>query len=165
VGEEANPAGAGRPVTTRPAPGGPEPTRPPAAGPTTPPPAARTVFHPAHDRPIFSRSLEPCTRTDTIDALTSKQRAHLRSLAHHLKPILHVGSDGVTDAVVRSVEEAFNTRELLKVKVQDGAPLDAREAGRTLAERIEGAHLPQTIGRTIVLYRPFPDDPEIRLPR
>jgi RNA-binding protein len=63
------------------------------------------------------------------------------------------------------VEEAFNTRELLKVKVQEGAPLDAGAAARALADRIDGAHVPQTIGRTIVLYRPFPDDPEIRLPR
>ncbi|NIP78749.1 MAG: hypothetical protein GWM90_05915, partial [Gemmatimonadetes bacterium] len=39
------------------------------------------------------------TGTDTITELTSRQRAHLRSLAHHLKPILHVGADGVTDAV------------------------------------------------------------------
>lgn len=61
------------------------------------------------------------------------------------------------------MEEAFNTRELLKVKVQDGAPVDADEVARALADRLQ-AHVPQTIGRTVVLYRPFPDDPEIRLP-
>ncbi|MGY8777186.1 MAG: YhbY family RNA-binding protein, partial [Longimicrobiales bacterium] len=32
--------------------------------------------------------------------LTSKQRAHLRKLAHHLKPIVLVGGDGVTDALI-----------------------------------------------------------------
>lgn len=103
-------------------------------------------------------------RTDPIHSLTSKQRAHLRSLAHHLKPILHVGVDGVTDPVVRSVEEAFHTRELLKIKVQDGAPVDVDDAGRDLAQRIPDVHVAQTIGRTIVLYRPFPQDPAIRLP-
>ena len=98
------------------------------------------------------------------NTLTSRQRAHLRSLAHSLKPILHVGTDGVSDAVVESVEEAFNTRELLKVKVHESAPLDVDQAAAALAARILDAHVPQTIGRTIVLYRPFPDDPEIRLP-
>ena len=98
------------------------------------------------------------------NTLTSRQRAHLRSLAHSLKPILHVGTDGVSDAVVESVEEAFNTRELLKVKVHESAPLDVDQAAAALAARIPDAHVPQTIGRTIVLYRPFPDDPEIRLP-
>lgn len=96
--------------------------------------------------------------------LTSRQRAFLRSKAHHLKPILQVGAEGVTPAVVESVREAFNTRELLKVKVLESAPEDARTSGARLAEAIEGAHVPQTIGRTVVLYRPFPEEPELRLP-
>lgn len=97
--------------------------------------------------------------------LTSKQRAHLRSLAHRLRPVVHVGTDGVSDAVVASVEDALKTRELLKVKVLDGAPLDVRDAADSLSSRLADAHVPQVIGRTIVLYRPFPEEPEIRLPR
>lgn len=101
----------------------------------------------------------------TIDTLTSKQRAHLRSLAHHLKPILHVGAEGVTDAVIDSVREAFNTRELLKVKAHDTAPTDVDSAAAEIAGQIERTAVVQTVGRTMVLYRPFPDDPGIRLPR
>ena len=97
-------------------------------------------------------------------SLTSRQRAHLRSLAHHLKPVVHVGGDGVTDAVLRNVEEAFNTRELLKVKVLEGAPEDARETADAIVAALEGVDVAQTIGRTVVLYRPFPEEPEIRLP-
>lgn len=96
--------------------------------------------------------------------LTSKQRAFLRSRAHSLKPILHVGGDGVTPEVLAAVEEAFNTRELFKVKVLDGAPVKAKEAGAAIAAGVEGVAVPQTIGRTVVLYRPFPDGPEIELP-
>ena len=97
--------------------------------------------------------------------LTSKQRAYLRSLAHSLKPIHHVGREGVTDATVAAVTEAFNQRELLKVKVQQTAPLGAEEAGRELAERVPGAEHVLTIGRTVVLYRRHPERPEIVLPR
>ena len=97
--------------------------------------------------------------------LTPKQRAHLRSLAHHLKPVLHVGREGVTDTTVQAVEQAFNTRELLKVKVGEGAPLSAREVGELLSERIPDVHHVQTIGRTVVLYRPDRDEPEIVLPK
>ncbi len=96
--------------------------------------------------------------------LTSKQRAHLRKLAHHLKPVVHIGADGVTEAVLRSVADAFNTRELLKIKLQESAPVDARAAGDAIAAALEDVHPVQTIGRTAVLYRPRPDDPEIRLP-
>ena len=95
--------------------------------------------------------------------LTSKQRAHLRSLAHHLKPIIQIGSEGVTDAVLKTVEEAFNTRELLKVKVLDGAPEGPRETADRIRAGLEDVEVAQTIGRTIVLYRPDPEEPTIDL--
>lgn len=98
------------------------------------------------------------------DQLTSKQRAHLRSLAHSLKPVAHVGHEGLEPAVLGSIEEAFNTRELLKVKVLENAPEGARDTGSAIAEALPGVHVAQTIGRTVVLYRPDPDAPEIRLP-
>jgi RNA-binding protein len=89
--------------------------------------------------------------------LDSKRRAELRSQAHHLKPVHQIGKEGITDAAVQAVTEAFNTRELLKVKIQESAPVTAREAGALFAERIAGAHHVQTIGRTLVLYRPAAD--------
>lgn len=99
-----------------------------------------------------------------MNELTSKQRAHLRALAHRLKPVVQVGSDGVTDSVVASVEDALSTRELLKVKVLESAPVGARDAADELTTRLD-AQVPQVIGRTVVLYRPFRDEPQIRLPR
>lgn len=75
-----------------------------------------------------------------------------------------MGSEGVSDPFLRSLEEALNTRELLKIKVLETAPEGAREVGDLLQERIQGLQVPQTIGRTVVLYRPFPDEPGIRLP-
>jgi len=96
--------------------------------------------------------------------LTSKQRAFLRSQAHGLKPVVQVGAGGVTPAVLASVLEAFNQRELLKVKVLESAPESARDTGAAIAAALENVHVPQTIGRTVVLYRPFPEEPEIRLP-
>ncbi len=96
--------------------------------------------------------------------LTSKQRAHLRSLAHDLDALLQVGKEGVTDAVIGAVEEALETRELLKVKVLETAPKAARSAADALQAAIDGARVVQVIGRTVVLYRAHPEDPEIVLP-
>lgn len=96
--------------------------------------------------------------------LTTKQRAHLRSLAHRLRPLMHVGKEGITEQSVRSLAEAFNSRELIKIKVLEAAPLDAGEAGELLARGVEGARLVQVIGRTLVLYRRHPTKPEIKLP-
>ena len=99
-----------------------------------------------------------------MDSLTPKQRAHLKSLAHPLKPVLHIGKEGVTHAVRQSVLDAFQNRELLKVKVLEAAPDDARTIAATLGE-LEALHVVQVIGRTVVLYRRHPEHPEIVLPR
>ena len=97
--------------------------------------------------------------------LTSKQRAHLRSLANRLKPVVLVGADRVSETLLGSTLDAFNTRELLKVKAQEAAPAHIRDIATEIATRLEDVHVVQTIGRTAVLYRPHPDAPEIGLPK
>lgn len=96
--------------------------------------------------------------------LTSRQRAHLRSLANRLKPVVRIGAEGLTEAAVQGIRQAFNTRELLKVKVLESAPEGARATADAIAARLDGVHVAQTIGRTVVLYRRHPDQPEIQLP-
>jgi RNA-binding protein len=81
-----------------------------------------------------------------------------------VKPILQIGKDGASDASVDAVRDAFNSRELLKVRILDSSPDDAAAAGRTIASGIEDAELVQVIGRTVVLFRADPDAPEIVLP-
>ncbi len=98
------------------------------------------------------------------DKLSSKQRSHLRSLAHDLDPVVHIGKEGLTEPVLKSADNAFNTRELVKVKVLDGSPRDTQDTGRALAEAWDDAHLVQIIGHVVVLYRPFPENPAIQLP-
>ncbi len=96
--------------------------------------------------------------------LTSRQRAHLRKLAHRLKPVVLVGTEGVTPPVLASITEAFHSRELLKVKLQEASPLSVREAASAIADALPDVHPVQTIGRVVVLYRADPETPEIRLP-
>jgi RNA-binding protein len=101
--------------------------------------------------------------TNGTGPLTPKQRSQLRSLAHHLKPIHQIGKDGVSESAVDAILEAFNHRELLKVRIQDASPISARDAGPELAARLPGVHHVQTIGKVVVLYRRHPEKPEIRL--
>jgi RNA-binding protein len=96
--------------------------------------------------------------------LNPKQRQYLKGLAHSLKPILQIGKAGVTDTALRSIENLFNNRELLKIKVSDTAPENADESGERIASSLENVGLVQVIGKTIVLYRPHPEKPAIKLP-
>ena len=99
-----------------------------------------------------------------VPDLTSKQRAHLRGLAHALKPLAHIGKEGVTEAAVDALRQTFATHEVVKVRVLEAAPEDARTTAQALADRIDGAVLVQTVGRNATLYRPDPDAPTVRLP-
>jgi RNA-binding protein len=97
--------------------------------------------------------------------LSSKQRAHLRGLAHTLKPVHQIGKEGVTPASIHAIAEALRRRELLKLKVLEGAPADARATAHELAELLDDTHVVQVLGRTVTLYRAHPERPEIKLPR
>ena len=92
-----------------------------------------------------------------MPTLTSKQRADLRSRAHALKPIVHVGKEGVTPSAIRSLQQAFDTRDLLKVRVLENAPDDVRETAHALAAGVQDASVVQTMGRNATLYRPLPE--------
>jgi len=92
--------------------------------------------------------------------MTSKQRAKLRSQAHRLSPVVHIGNAGVTKALLTSILEAFNTRELIKVRILESAPAETRDIADTLRDAVEGSSVVQMIGRTVVLHRPFPEEPD-----
>jgi len=99
-----------------------------------------------------------------VDELKPKQRAFLKSVAHPLRPILQVGKDGVTHAVLQTIADAFNSRELLKIKALESCPEPAQQVGTTVAGQLPGVHVVQVIGRTVLLYRRHPEKPELRLP-
>ena len=94
--------------------------------------------------------------------LTSKQRKDLRGQAHHLKPLVRIGHEGLTDGVVEAVDIALFTHELIKVKMLESAPLKAKEAAPELALRC-GAHVAGTVGGIVILYRRHPDQPQVVL--
>jgi RNA-binding protein len=88
--------------------------------------------------------------------LSSKERAELRAEAHHLTPLVHVGHQGLTDALFQTLDDALRTRELVKLALAKTTDVSAREAARALGEKM-GADVVQTIGRTVTLYRENPD--------
>ncbi len=94
--------------------------------------------------------------------ITTKQRAQLRALANPLEVILQVGKGGIIDTLVKQVDDALTARELIKIKVLENAPVNAREAAQELAEKT-GADVVQVIGMKVSLYRRNNKDPKIVL--
>ena len=94
--------------------------------------------------------------------LTEPQRRLLRSLAHPRKPIVAVGRNGVTEAVLAELEQALDHHELVKVKVNI-ADRDGRFAAIQQLCETTGASLIQRIGFVATLFRRNPEKPVIPL--
>ncbi len=96
--------------------------------------------------------------------ITTKQRAYLRSLANSIPAILQVGKEGVTEALIKNIDEALNAREIVKVSVLETSPISAKDAIAEVMEGIEHSEAVQVIGRKFVIYKRNLKDPKIILP-
>lgn len=95
--------------------------------------------------------------------LRGKSRRYLRGLGNQLRPTVYLGKEGISPALLRSLNEAHAHNELVKVRVERSCPIDRKEAGDRLAAAAE-SHLVQILGNTVLLYRPDPDERKIVLP-
>ena len=96
-------------------------------------------------------------------SLNKKQIQYLKGLAHNLKPIVLLGSNGLTEAVIVEIDSALNHHELIKVKI----PTDDREVKGLIVDAIcreTEATKVQVIGKTLVLYRQG-EQQKITIPR
>ena len=96
--------------------------------------------------------------------ITSKQRSYLRSLAHNIDPTVYIGKAGVTENVIKEIDQCLEARELVKIKLQEGAELDAKTVANELAPGLR-AEFVQAIGRKFTLYRESKENKQIELPR
>jgi len=89
--------------------------------------------------------------------LTSTQRRELKARAHLLHPVVMVGNAGLTPSVIREIDVALKSHELIKIRVFG----DDRTARATLVDTVctqLNAATVQHIGKILVFYRPRPDD-------
>lgn len=92
---------------------------------------------------------------DTVTELAGRARKQLRGFAHHVRPAVQIGKDGLTEAVLRSIDEALGARELIKVQF-----VGVKEGRRELAAEIDSRLLSTCVGlvgHVAILYRQHPD--------
>ena len=95
--------------------------------------------------------------------LSGADRRALRALGNAVKPTVFVGKEGVTDAVLRAIDDGHRTEELLKVRVLDTCPLHRKDVASRIAAQ-SASSMVQLLGRTILLFRAHPEEPKIVLP-
>ena len=94
--------------------------------------------------------------------LTSKQRAYLRGLANTESAIMQIGKGGVSDNLTKTVSDALEARELIKLSVLENCEYTPKETANELAVAV-GADVVGVIGRKIILYRESREHKRIEL--
>jgi RNA-binding protein len=94
--------------------------------------------------------------------LKGSARKYLRGLAHNLTPVVHLGKEGLSEATVRAIQEAFANAELIKVKLLG----TDRHERADLAAAIDAAVASTCvglIGQMAILYRQHPEEDKRRI--
>jgi len=94
--------------------------------------------------------------------LTSKERAYLRGLANGLPAIMQIGKGGIGDNLIKTVSDALEARELIKMSVLENCMETPKEMANALAAAT-GADVVGVVGRKIILYRESVNNKKIEL--
>jgi RNA-binding protein len=97
----------------------------------------------------------------SMKPLKGSDRKYLRALAHSLDPVVYVGKQGLTDSLVSAVDEALNSRELIKLKFND-----QKDRKKEILAEIESrteSHVVGLIGNIATLYREHPEEENRRI--
>ena len=85
-------------------------------------------------------------------ALSSEQKKAYKRIGHHLKPVVIVSEQGITEGVQAELDRALNDHELIKIRIT----VSDREAKLALVDEIcktTGAEPVQVIGKMVILLR------------
>ena len=94
--------------------------------------------------------------------LTSKQRAYLRGLANQEKAIMQIGKGGIGENMAKTVSDALEARELIKLSVLENCEYTPKEAANELANATD-SDVVGVVGRKIILYRESVNNKRIEL--
>ncbi|MDR1067571.1 MAG: YhbY family RNA-binding protein [Clostridiales bacterium] len=92
--------------------------------------------------------------------MTGKQRAFLKKLSNGLEMVAHIGKNGITPEITKSVDEVLEKRELVKIAILQSCEEKPKDAARTLGERTR-ADVVSVVGKKFVLYRRSKTKPKI----
>lgn len=84
--------------------------------------------------------------------LLTKQKVKLRSLAMDLRPIFQVGKEGLSENLIKGLNDALEAHELIKISILKNCSLNIKEAALDIASHTN-SELIQIIGRNVVFYR------------
>lgn len=94
-----------------------------------------------------------------IYSIDSRQRAALRSAAHSLKPVVLLGAQGLTEAVLTEISRHLDAHGLIKIKASGEDRLVRDDLMLQICDQL-GAAPVHHLGKTFIIFRPTESDPD-----
>ena len=91
--------------------------------------------------------------------MIGKEKRKFRAEGNRLKASVYIGKEGATDKVIKFIYEALGNKELVKIKVLDSKSAEFKIIVEKLSH-IEDTEIVQVLGRTVLIYRPLPEEEE-----
>ena len=84
--------------------------------------------------------------------MSPEKRKQLKARAHSLKPVVTIGQNGLTAAVVNEIDIALEAHELIKIKSPAGDSKQRRDLAAEICSQLQ-ADVVQVVGRNITIFR------------
>lgn len=94
--------------------------------------------------------------------MTGKQRAGLRKIATTLQPIFQIGKQGVSENLLKQLDDALEAREIIKITILETSGENTKELCNEIAREL-GAEPVQAIGNKFTIYRKSKNNPKIEI--
>jgi len=101
-----------------------------------------------------------------VEKLKGFQKKYLRGLVHGVKPQVFIGQHAVSPSVIKALDEALDTHELIKVKFNEFKEKDQKQELAGDIEKKTGSEMIGMIGHMVIFYRQQkdPEKRKIRIP-
>jgi RNA-binding protein len=87
-----------------------------------------------------------------MDTLTEAEKKHLKGKAHHLKPVVMIGQQGMKDTVMEEINKALTFHQMIKIKISGGDKNYRNELVAQISTETDALAI-QQIGTIAVLYK------------
>jgi len=94
--------------------------------------------------------------------LNSKQISYLKGLSHSISAVVQIGNKGLSDPVIKEIEESLKAHELIKIQVQDNDKTKRQEFLNLICKKLGTVSI-NHIGKQLVVFRASTES-KIKLP-
>ena len=78
----------------------------------------------------------------------------IKQIAHHIKPEFNIGKEGISKSFIQSLQQAFNTKEVIKIKILDNCSEEI-DVIKIKLFNDTGFIFIQKIGHVLTIFKPF----------